>query len=80
MAKTSDFPESLKGTIEAIKNSLPTEISIPPMDDIFVSQEAHSVEMANHLSSLTSHYDQIIQALHDFDAGEEFSEADLQRQ
>ena len=48
------------------------------MDDIFARQEATSVEMANHLLSLTKHYDQMVQALHDCEAGIEFSEADLQ--
>ena len=78
LARTSDYPESLNGTITAIRNSLPNEISIPPMDNIFERQEHSSVEMANHLSSLTHHYDQMVQALHENEAGEEFSETDLQ--
>ena len=78
LARTSDYPESLNGTIAAIRSSLPTEISIPPMDSIFHRQEQASIDMANYLSSLTDHYEQMVQALHDNEAGEEFSEADLQ--
>ncbi|EKM58196.1 uncharacterized protein PHACADRAFT_116910 [Phanerochaete carnosa HHB-10118-sp] len=78
LAKTSDYPESLNGTITAVRSSLPSEIIIPPMDDIFSSQETISMDMANHLSSLTRHYDQMVQALHESEAGEVFSEADIQ--
>lgn len=48
------------------------------MDDIFSMQESVSTEMAGHLHSLTGHYDQMAQALHDSEAGEIFSEDDLQ--
>lgn len=48
------------------------------MTDIFTSQEAESADMANHLSSLTGHYDQMVQALHDSEADEEFAQEDLQ--
>ncbi|GJE96586.1 autophagy-related protein 17 [Phanerochaete sordida] len=78
LAKTSDYSESLNSTISAIRSSLPSEIVIPPMDDIFSSQETISTDMANHLSSLTRHYDSMAQALHDNEAGEIFSEADIQ--
>lgn len=78
LARTSDYSESLNGTITAVQSSLPSEINIPPMDDIFTSQETISTDMANHLSSLTRHYDQMVQALHDSEAGEIFSEADIQ--
>jgi autophagy-related protein 17 len=77
-ARTSDYPESLQGTISAIRASLPSEITIPPMDDIFLSQENISTDMANHLSSLTQHYDQMVQTLHESEAGEVFSEHDIQ--
>lgn len=76
--RTSDYPESLQGTISAIRTSLPSEITIPPMDDIFSSQEAISTDMANHLSSLTGHYDQMVQTLHESEAGQIFSEDDIQ--
>ena len=77
LARTSDYPESLQGTIAAICASIPSEITIPPMDDIFSSQEAISTDMAEHLSSLTRHYDQMVQALDESEAGEIFSEDDI---
>lgn len=48
------------------------------MDNIFSSQEAISTDMAEHLSSLTRHYDQMVQALQDSEAGEAFTEAEIQ--
>lgn len=78
LAKTSDYPESLQSTICAIRASSPSEITIPPMDDIFSSQETISTDMASHLSSLTRHYDQMAHALHESEAGEVFSEVDIQ--
>lgn len=78
MARTSDYPETLSGTISVIQNSLPAEISVPNMTEVFNAQEAVSADMAHHLSSLMQHYDQMVQALHDYEAGDEFSDADLQ--
>ncbi|KAI0342909.1 hypothetical protein BDW22DRAFT_1357454 [Trametopsis cervina] len=78
MARTSDYPETLSRTISVIQDSLPSEMSIPDMTRIFNVQEELSADMAQHLSSLTSHYDQMVQALHESEAGEEFGEADIQ--
>ncbi len=78
MARTSDFPERLAGAISIIQESLPPSIDVPNMKEVFNAQEAVSADMAHHLSSLLQHYDQMVQALHDNEAGEDFSEADLQ--
>ena len=48
------------------------------MDAIFNMQETVSEEMAKHLHSLTGHYEQMAQALHDSEAGETFSDVDIQ--
>ena len=47
-------------------------------DTIFASQDAISSKMAEQLESLAHHYDNMSNALHDFEAGEEFSEEDMQ--
>lgn len=78
MARTSDFPERLAGAISIIQESLPPSIDVPNMKEVFNAQEAVSADMAHHLSSLLQHYDQMVQALHDNEAGEDFSEVDLQ--
>ncbi|KAI1797380.1 autophagy protein Apg17-domain-containing protein [Ganoderma leucocontextum] len=78
LATTSDYPESLSKTIAAIKDMVPVEVSLPSFDTIFASQEATSGKMAEQLESLAHHYDNMSNALHDFEAGEEFGEEDIQ--
>ena len=77
LATTSDYPESLAKTIEAIKEMVPVEVPLPSFDDIFASQEATSTKMAEELEALAHHYDNMSNALHDFEAGEEFGEEDM---
>ena len=78
LATTSDYPESLSKTIAAIKEMVPVEVPLPVFDTIFDSQDAISSKMAEQLESLAHHYDNMSNALHDFEAGEEFSEEDMQ--
>ena len=77
LATTSDYPESLSKTIDAIKEMVPVEVPLPPFTTIFASQEATSGKMAEQLESLAHHYDNMSNALHDFEAGEEFGEEDI---
>jgi autophagy-related protein 17 len=78
MARTSDYPETLTEAISVIQNSLPPQISVPNVSQVFSAQETVSAEMAHHLSSLLQHYDEMTQALHDYEAGAEFDDTDLQ--
>jgi autophagy-related protein 17 len=78
LAATDEFPETLSKTISAIQTSLPTSLPIPPIMDILNSQATLSTSMARHLESLAAHYDQMAGALRDSEAGEAFSEEDLQ--
>ena len=78
MARTSDFPETLEGTIFAIQNLLPPPVTVPNMTEVFNTQDTMSNDMATHLKSLVDHYEQMVQALHDSEAGEAFEEAELQ--
>ena len=57
---------------------MPAEVSLPSFRDIFATQEATSHKMAEHLESLVHHYQNMSQMMHDFEAGEEFSDADMQ--
>jgi hypothetical protein len=78
LAATDSYPENLTNTISTIKNSLPTAISLPSINGILESQAEVSSHMASHLESLASHYDQMAGALREGEAGEVFSEEDLQ--
>jgi autophagy-related protein 17 len=65
-------------TNAAVKSSLPQPNPLPPIDKILSSQKDVSVDMARHLESLVAHYAQMAAALKDSEAGETFSEEDLQ--
>ena len=65
-------------TNAAVKGSLPHPGPLPPIDKILSSQMDVSIDMARHLESLATHYDQMVVALKDSEAGETFSEEDLQ--
>jgi autophagy-related protein 17 len=52
--------------------------ALPSIDGILESQAEVSTHMANHLESLAAHYDQMAGALRESEAGEVFSEDDLQ--
>ena len=78
LATTSDYPESLSKTIGAIKTMVPVEVPLPSFKDVFSTEEDTSTKMAEELESLTHHYGNMQNALHDFEAGEEFEEEDMQ--
>ncbi|OSD06340.1 hypothetical protein PYCCODRAFT_1431344 [Trametes coccinea BRFM310] len=77
LARTSDYPESLAKAIGDIKETLPEAIELPRFNTIFAAQGHTSSRMAEQLESLAHHYDNMTNAMHDFEAGEEFSEEDL---
>ncbi|KAI0768076.1 autophagy protein Apg17-domain-containing protein [Trametes elegans] len=78
LAQTIDYPESLAKTIDAIKDMVPAEVALPSFNEIFASQEETQTRMAEHLESLAHHYGNMSNAMHDFEAGEEFDEEDMQ--
>lgn len=78
IAATSEYSQTLIMMNTAVKNSLPQPGPLPPIEKMLSSQTDVSTEMARHLGSLTAHYDQMAIALKDSEAGETFSEEDLQ--
>lgn len=58
--------------------SLPEQITIPPMDEIFASQEKISATMADQFSSLARHYHGMRDVEEQREAGEVFDETDVQ--
>ncbi|KAI0749561.1 autophagy protein Apg17-domain-containing protein [Daedaleopsis nitida] len=78
LATTSDYPESLSKTIGTIRENVPVDVSLPSFEQVFASQERISVKMAEELELLAHHYDNMSDALHDYEAGTEFNEDDIQ--
>lgn len=77
LARTADHPEYLLASIAAIEDDMPAETSLPLFDNIFTAQEDAKGKMAVQLESLTAHYEQMSDILHEHEAGEELSEEDL---
>ncbi|KAJ7104240.1 autophagy-related protein 17 [Mycena belliarum] len=78
LSKTDEYPETLHTTATAIQGALPEIPPLPPMDKLLSAQDETITVMARHLESLAAHYDQMAGALHESEAGEEFSDEDLQ--
>jgi len=78
LGATDSYPENLSNTISTIQNSLPSITPVISIEEILESQAEVSTRMAIHLESLTSHYGQMAGALRESEAGEIFSEEDLQ--
>lgn len=78
IATTAEYTQTLTMTNAAVKGSLPRPSPLPPIDKILSSQMDVSIDMARHLESLAAHFDQMAAALKDSEAGETFSEEDLQ--
>ncbi|KAK1226570.1 Autophagy- protein 17 [Marasmius sp. AFHP31] len=78
MSETDEYPESLNNSIANIRKSLPAIQPSPPIDQLFYRQDSVTIPMAKQLESLASHYDQMATALHESEAGEVFSDEDVQ--
>ncbi|KAG6909963.1 hypothetical protein DXG01_014232 [Tephrocybe rancida] len=80
MSKTDEYPETLATAIESIRESLPALPDDPPMkftEELLAEQDTIVTTMAAHLESLTSHYGQMSNALQESEAGEAFSDEDI---
>lgn len=78
MATTADYPETLYATISTIQQSLPEPTALLSIETVLSAQMNVSSDMARHLESLALHYDQMAEALRTSEAGEQFSQEDLQ--
>ncbi|KAJ3510117.1 hypothetical protein NLJ89_g4851 [Agrocybe chaxingu] len=83
LGTTGDFPERLIRTINSIHSSLPApepgdRSVLKQTQDIVTSQEHIVTTMAGVLENLAGHYDNMAGALKDTEAGEAFSEEELQ--
>jgi autophagy-related protein 17 len=78
LGTTDQYPETLSNTISTIRDSFPAVTPLTSVVDILTAQENVSTTMAHRLESLAAHYDQMAVALRESEAGEAFSEEDLQ--
>ncbi|KAF6757238.1 autophagy protein Apg17-domain-containing protein [Ephemerocybe angulata] len=79
--QTVDYPPSLRNTIASLRDSLPTPPQVPiltQMQDALIAQDTTIASMAEKLESLAGHYDEMAGALKDTEAGEAFSDEDMQ--
>lgn len=75
---TAEYPQLIRNNAQLIRDSVPRVEAVPAIPALFDEQERIATNMAAHLESLAAHYDQMAAALRDKEAGEEFSEDDLQ--
>lgn len=78
MSRTSRYPEDLSKTISDIRNNVATEFVMPSIVDTVTSQETDSTAMAKLLTMLARHYDQIVDALHESEAGTVFEPSEIE--
>ncbi|THH31718.1 hypothetical protein EUX98_g2488 [Antrodiella citrinella] len=78
LARTSRYPEDLTKTISDIRSNVATDFVMPPIVEIVTSQEDASANMATLLTSLAQHYDQIVDALHESEAGTVFEVSEIE--
>mgnify|MGYP002403732033 CR=1 FL=1 len=81
LEQTADYPSSLNNTINSLRDSLPVAPKVPiltQMQDVLIAEDTIIASMAEKLESLAVHYDNMAGALKESEAGEAFSEEDLQ--
>ncbi|KIK95290.1 hypothetical protein PAXRUDRAFT_827175 [Paxillus rubicundulus Ve08.2h10] len=78
MSTTYDYPETLSTAVSCIRDALPTSSAPSPVELLLVAQEKTTTDMAKHLESLASHYEQMASALHDSEAGVSPTEEEMQ--
>ncbi|TCD70232.1 autophagy- protein 17 [Steccherinum ochraceum] len=78
MSRTSRYPEDLTKTITDIRTNVATEFTMPSIVAVVTSQEDASANMATLLTNLAHHYDQIVDVLHESEAGTVFDPSEIE--
>ncbi|KAJ4479988.1 autophagy-related protein 17 [Lentinula aciculospora] len=78
LCRTDEYSEKLNTAIRSISDFLPENTPPPSIEQLITGQDSAQVGMAGHLESLAAHYDQMGNALRESEAGDAFSEDDLQ--
>lgn len=75
---TASYTATLQDTLRAIREALPPDKPAVDIQEMLSTQEHWTTEMAHQLESLTEHFEKMEVALRDSEAGERFSEDDIQ--
>jgi len=78
LAMTASYTATLQDTLRAIREALPPDKPAVDIQKILSTQEHWTTDMAHQLESLTEHFEKMEVALRDSEAGEMFSEDDIQ--
>jgi autophagy-related protein 17 len=75
---TASYTATLQETLRAIRDALPPEKPVVDIQKILSTQEHWTTGMAHQLEGLAEHFEKMEVALKDSEAGETFSEGDIQ--
>ena len=75
---TASYTATLQDTLRAIREALPPDKPAVDIQKTLSTQEHWTTEMAHQLESLTEHFEKMEVAQRDSEAGEMFSEDDIQ--
>lgn len=75
---TASYTATLQDTLRAIREALPPDKPVVDIQEVLSKQEHWTTEMAHQLESLTEHFEKMEVAQRDSEAGERFSEDDIQ--
>jgi len=78
LAVTASYTARLHETLRAIRDSLPPDKPVVDVQKVLSTQEQWTTEMANQLEGLAEHFQKMEDALKESEAGEKFSEDDIQ--
>lgn len=78
LAVTASYTATLQDTLRAIREALPPDKPAVDIQKILSTQEHWTTEMAHQLESLTEHFEKMEDAQRESEAGERFSEDDIQ--
>jgi len=78
LAVMVSYTATLQETLRSIRDALPPDKQVVDVQKILPTQEHWTTEMANQLEGLAEHFEKMEVALRESEAGEKFSEGDIQ--
>jgi autophagy-related protein 17 len=78
LAVMASYTATLQETLRAIRDALPPDKPVVDVQNVLSTQEHWTTGMANQLEGLAEHFEKMEVALRESEAGEEFSEGDIQ--
>ncbi|KAJ3765452.1 hypothetical protein FB446DRAFT_795038 [Lentinula raphanica] len=80
VSRIDEYSEKMNTVICSIREYLPEDMPVPSIEQFISSRDSAQVGMASHLESLGAHFDQMYNALRECQAGDAFSDDDIQAQ